>query len=408
MNISDILVLSWKQLRQRRLRTLLTMLAVAVGVTSIIALSAQVSGVSESISNNLSKLGPDTIIVTVRGSQPFSDADVFAMETLEGVSRVIPTTQMRVNISGVNDITVNIIGIRALDFVDLLTNFKIVDGGMYFDAPSPQALIGENVAVDSSSGLVRYSSGQPILARSGTRSITLTVVGVLGTYGGATLIQPDNSVFVPLDYLKQLVRGSGYSTVFVKADSTEDVDSVTQLIGQAFSGRVNVISINQITNTVVQITGQVGLLLVAVAGTSFIAAGLGTLNIMMISVLERVREIGIFKSLGMKDREVLSIYLVQGILVGSLGIVVGMGLGVGVAFLLPAAIEMLGTGAGRGGGAFASAGASVGFSMSYTPIISLQYVAIASATSIIVTVLSTAYPARRASKLKPVDALKYE
>jgi putative ABC transport system permease protein len=160
---------------------------------------------------------------------------------------------------------------------------------------------------------------------------------------------------------------------------------------------------------------MITLLLVAIASTAFIAAGLGTLNIMMISVLERVREIGIFKALGMKDKEVLSIYIIQGLIVGFLGVLVGLGAGTALAYALPAALQSFGagmtsTGGGVGGGfgGMGAFGGSGGFSMSFTPLISFYYVGIASATSLIVTLLSTAYPAWRASKLRPVEALKYE
>lgn len=413
MRLSDILILSWRQLKQRRLRSILTMLAVAVGVTTIIALSAQVEGVSATISQSLGKLGPDSIILTMRGRSPFTDADVASLQTFDGVSRVIPMLTTFVRVPGLND-PVNLVGISALDLANLLGESRLRDGQMYFDAPSPQALLGYKVAFDDT-GQFRYSPGQPILARSGQRSIALAVVGVLDTYGAAPLLQPDNAIFVPIEYIKQILRGTGYTMVIVKAENIQNVEPISQLVTQVYSGRVNVMSIKQITDTVIQITGMITLLLVGIASTAFIAAGLGTLNIMMISVLERVREIGIFKALGMKDKEVLSIYIIQGLIVGFLGVLVGLGAGTALAYALPAALQSFGagmtsTGGGVGGGmgGIGAFGGSGGFSMSFTPLISFYYVGIASATSLIVTLLSTAYPAWRASKLRPVEALKYE
>lgn len=399
MRLSDIVVLSWRQLTQRRLRSVLTVLAVAVGVITIVALSAQVEGVSASIFESFEKLGPSTIIVSVRGRTPFTDADVMIMESLEGVAKAMPILTTGVRVPNVDSV-VPVIGISSVDLIDFLGEFQMRDGSIFFDAPAPQAVLGYNIAVDAS-GQVRYQAGQPVLGQASQRTFMLTAVGILDLYGTATVVQPDNSIFVPLDYLKQVLRSSSYSLVVVKAANSEQVEAVSELISYAFSGRVSITSIKQITSTVVQITGQVNLLLLGIAGTSFIAAGLGTLNIMMISVLERVREIGIFKALGMRDKEVLSIYVLQGGLIALLGISVGMLLGVSLAYVLPVALGGLRS-------ELAPGTRNALGTLAYEPKISPVYIAVASLVSIVVTLLSSSYPAWRASKLRPVEALKYE
>ena len=399
MRLSDIVVLSWRQLTQRRLRSVLTVLAVAVGVITIVALSAQVEGVSASIFESFEKLGPSTIIVSVRGRTPFTDADVMIMESLEGVAKAMPILTTGVRVPNVDSV-VPVIGISSVDLIDFLGEFQMRDGNIFFDAPAPQAVLGYNIAVDAS-GQVRYQAGQPVLGQASQRTFMLTAVGILDLYGTATVVQPDNSIFVPLDYLKQVLRSSSYSLVVVKAANSEQVEAVSELISYAFSGLVSITSIKQITSTVVQITGQVNLLLLGIAGTSFIAAGLGTLNIMMISVLERVREIGIFKALGMRDKEVLSIYVLQGGLIALLGISVGMLLGVSLAYVLPVALGGLRS-------ELAPGTRNALGTLAYEPKISPVYIAVASLVSIVVTLLSSSYPAWRASKLRPVEALKYE
>ena len=408
MRASDILVLSSRQLKERRLRSILTILAIAVGVTTIIALSAQVEGVREAIIQNLAILGPETVIVQARGTMPFTDADVSRLRGLEGVSTVTPLLIMNVRVTGLED-PVNLVGISSLDLASLLGEVRLLDGSVYLDAPAPQALIGYTVAIDEV-GQTRYEAGQPILVQIGERPTMMTVIGVLDNYGTMLMIQPENSVFIPVEYVKTLVRGGGYRIIMVEAASAEDVDQLVEVIGYVFGGRASVTSLKQITETVISITSQINLLLIGIAGTSFIAAGLGTFNIMMISVLERVREIGILKALGMKDRGVLSLYMIQGVLVGVLGSLVGLVLGFGVSYLIPLMLEgfMAGPSSAGGHGAAPAGGMGAGFALSFTPIVSLSNIGVAVSISIAVTLLSSLYPAWRASRLRPVEALRYE
>ncbi|MEM3056492.1 MAG: FtsX-like permease family protein [Candidatus Bathyarchaeia archaeon] len=392
----DLLRISWRQLRERRLRSILTILAVAVGVTTIISASAQVEGARVSILENLGKLGPDSIIVTVRGRVPFTDIDVARIKSLYGVAKATPVLRMNVRIPGM-DTPVALVGISSRDLPDFLGELRLYEGGLYPDLPTPQAVIGNKIAIDEA-GQIRYREGQPIVVQMGQRQLLFTVTGVLNTYGAAGIFPPDTSIFIPVEYYNNLVRGVGYSVVLVKAEDMELVDQVSETIGEVFGGRATITTIKHITETVTRITDQINFLLTAIASTSFIAAGLGTLNIMMISVLERVREIGILKALGMRDRGVLLIYVFQGLLIGIFGSLVGFAMGSIVAYLIPGLISGMSQRAGMAG-EFPR--------LAYSPIISPSYLAVASLISIMVTLLATAYPSWRASKLKPVEALRY-
>ena len=400
MKVLDILVLSWRQLKERRLRSVLTILAIAVGVTTIIALSAQVEGVKGGIIESLGTLGPNTIIVTVQGKMPFTDADVARLRELEGVSMVTPILIINGRVAGLEG-SVTLIGASSSDLVNFLGEVRLLDGSMYLDVPAPQTVIGYSIAIDEV-GQTRYKVGQPILVQIGKTPIMMTVVGILDTYGTSPMmIQPDNTIFMPIEYVKALVRTGAYNVIMVKAASTENMDQIIELIKYIFGGRASITSIKQITETVINVTSQINLLLLGIAGTSFIAAGLGTFNIMMISVLERVREIGILKALGMKDKDVLSLYIIQGVLVGFIGSLIGLILGCGAAFLIPALLGGFTMGP-RGGGQTSSA------TFSFTPIISPLYISIATTISIVVTLISSIYPAWRASRLSPIEALRYE
>ncbi|MCS7096984.1 MAG: ABC transporter permease [Candidatus Methanomethylicia archaeon] len=395
MRIRDVTRLALKQLMERRLRTILTMLAIAVGVTSIIALSAQVEGVKTEILKNLEKLGPNTIMVTRRTATLFTDVDIANLKSISGVEAVAPLFIFSARVSGV-DSMVTVIGVSSLDLLLILGEISLMSGELYYDVPSPQAIMGYNIAVDVT-GMNRFNVGQPILVQTGSRNIMLIGIGILNPYGASTIVNPDNSIFISLEYIKTLLRVSGYTTLVVKVRSLEEINQVMENIRYMFGNRANIMSVEQITSTVQLVTSQVNLLLMSIAATSFIAAGLGTFNIMTISVLERIREIGILKAIGMKDKGVLKLYLFQGLILGCLGSLIGIIFGLIISYVIPLVIGDNITRLGI-----------MGRNTSYTPIITIQNILVATIIAIMVTLIASAYPSWKAAKMKPVDALRYE
>jgi putative ABC transport system permease protein len=396
MKLKGLLKLALKQLMERRTRTILTILAIAVGVTSIVALSAQVEGVSNEIFKTLEKLGPNTIIVTVRSGGLFTDVDVSNVKGLSGVAKVAPIFITTARVTGIND-RITILGASTTDMQTVLGSINLIKGEAYYDVPSPQAVIGYNIAVDDT-GAYRYDVGQPILVQIGSRNIMMITVGILDSYGTSTIINPDTTIFIPIDYLRLLLRTSGYTAIIVKTNSIDDVDSVMELIRYMFGSRASITSIKQITSTVQAVTSQISLLLVGIAGTSFVAAGLGTFNIMTISVLERVREIGILKAIGMKDRGVLALYLSQGLILGILGSGIGVILGAAIAYIIPILLS--------GGARINVSGQNV--LSTYTPKVTPTYIFMSVMIAVLVAVVSSAYPSWKAAKMNPVEALRYE
>jgi ABC-type antimicrobial peptide transport system permease subunit len=137
MNISELLRLAYRDISQRRLRASLTMLSVAIGVASIIALVSQTAGIQQSVIDTLYKLGPSTMILMPRGYQ-LTRADVVRISELQGVAKVIPVVQMPASIyrSG-QQIQVTLLGIRSTTLESLVGDIKILEGSIYPDAPIP-------------------------------------------------------------------------------------------------------------------------------------------------------------------------------------------------------------------------------------------------------------------------------
>lgn len=406
MNPYDALRLAWKQLVQRKLRTALTVLAVAVGVMVIIALSSHTQGLYVSFIANFEKLGPTTVIVTSAGTRLLSDTDLYRITELPNVASVIPMRSLGGSVEGLNT-RVSVVGVRSYELKELLGgNVDLNDGNLFPDSPIPAAVVGYNIAYDPSSGRKLIDVGQVIVVRVGSRSLVLNVLGILNYYGSLVFLSsPDDTIYIPLEYFVRFSGTQGYSAVMVKASDVSVVSEVADNVRTLLGARARITTVQSVINTFTTILNQINLLLVSIASTSFIAAGLGTFNIMMISVLERTREIGLIKALGMRDSEVLLLYLTQGLLVGIIGGLIGFGLGIVLSHAL-SYVFSFGMGAAPVGGGPGAARSS-NFA-SYTPIVSNYYTLIAIFLSMFTTAVASIYPSWRAARLNPVEALRYE
>lgn len=418
MRYQDLVRIAFKDLTQRRLRTSLTMLSVAIGVASIIALVAQTMGIQESVVNALYKLGPSTIMMIPRGYM-LTQADVARISELQNVDRVIPVLQVPGTIyrSG-QQVQVTLLGVRSADLEVLLGGLKILDGAIYPDAPVPVGMAGYNVAFPpDQGGSQSIYVGQPLTVQVGfgqfRQSIQLQIVGIVAQYGSTAFFSPDSSIIMPIDELMKILNRRSYSVLVVRAASVDAVNDLSSTLSTMYGNNVEILTVQQITETVSSIIGQFGLLLASIAGISLTVAGLGTLNIMMITVLERTREIGVMKAVGFKNRDVLALYLLEASLIGIVGGIIGIALGSGGAQILPHILSytFLRTPQQRGPGSSAGGpggGGAQQFSLSYNPVIPIDITLTAFVIAVMVSIAAGLYPAWRASRMEPVRALRYE
>jgi putative ABC transport system permease protein len=407
--IGDTLYAAWTSVITHKLRSFLTILGVVIGVSAVIILLSVGKGTEASILGRLSNLGANQIIVTpgsstaggVRGG--FGSASTLTLEdanaiaaNVSGISAVAPVSRTNLQaVYGNQNFNVQVLGITT-SYQDI-NNLVVSEGDLLnqqqIDNYQRVALIGSGVATNL------FQGDDPLDQQIRMGSNVYTVVGVLETTG-AGFNSVDNNILVPLSTLQELVSNqvtaSGQhvvSSITVQAVDQNSVASVESQIMVLLEQRHNIplggsddftlTSTDQITSTITAATSSLTLLLGAIAGISLLVGGIGVMNIMLVSVTERRREIGIRKALGAKERDIWGQFLVDSALLTFTGGIIGLGIG----WLGSYAISRTGA---------------------LTTIITPDVVALAVGVSIAIGLFFGFYPAWQGSRLDPIQALRAE
>jgi putative ABC transport system permease protein len=433
----DIFGYSFNAIKLRKLRAGLTTLGVVIGIAAIVALLSITSGLEASLTSQLTEgTSADTLIVTAGGGfagfggggaagggSGFGGATSTASSD-SGFALYVNDTEIISSLSSDIEATVGVIsrsGYVETDDLNASVTLYAVDFGIYEQVYSStfvtqdgsiptnpdedEVIVGARVIDPGDNGTRYFRTGDHInitWTNSTTyppknETMTVTVSGVLEEIGGLSMSGPsDSGVYMPIETAQDFFGTTKCSMIVVKlTDSREaTIDAVTDAIKDYYGSDVSVISSTSMLSTINSIFSIIQLFLVGIAGISLLVAGVGIMNIMFVSMIERTREIGILKALGMKSRTVLSIFIgesaIIGVLGGVIGIVAGYGLAVVVANIL-------------GSGLLGSTGG-----LTLTPVLTPIVLLGAFGFGVGVSVLFAWYPAWKASKLKPVDALRYE
>jgi ABC-type antimicrobial peptide transport system permease subunit len=429
MNPKDILKLSIQGMSQRKLRTGLTVLTVMIGVATIISLISLVTGVTASITQSLDTIGPTTIYMSALGPDGmFTNAQISEIESLPNVSSVIPVLRFSANIttsSGSESETV--LGIENTSLLPVLGKIDMASGSVYSDSGVDQALIGYSVAYPGTGVSSGITLDQPlylsnIRTASGIKTTPVIPTGILGVYGTSFFVDPDTTIFMPLTQAESIIGKYSYNVLVIKASSLNATSSLSTMLSNIFGSGATVLSVQSLTSVVSSITGTLTILLGSIGGISLIVAGIGILSIMMVSVSERTKEIGILKSIGFKQKDIMVLFLSEAVMIGVIGGMVGMVAGVGGSYVLPAVLSHGSSFSGNGAtpphsGVGSNTGSSfkrvsVGFNRSssanFRPVVTPQTLIIAFAIALIISIAAGLYPAWKASKVDPIIALRSE
>jgi putative ABC transport system permease protein len=440
MRARDVLSYSFSAIKLRKLRAGLTTLGVVIGIAAIVALLSITQGLQNTITSQLQTgLATDTLIVSP-GRSIFSQGGagigggisggdsgfkllVNDTATIDGLSPDIAgsvaTIQRAVYFnSSERSFVMNVIGVDFAEYSNIYGSNTLVaeTGAINLNPQNDEIVIGNTLHDPWKNGTLLYSVDEnvEIVWTNATarppknETYTGRITAVLKEIGGFSFGGPsDTGVYIPISQAQSFFDTDECSQIIVKLTKSDQatINSVSELITDAFNGEVSVISSTAVLNLLGSVFSIIQLFLVGIAAISLLVAGIGIMNIMIVSLIERTREIGILKALGMKSRTVLLIFLGESVIIGLIGAVLGIGLGWVLANVTAIIFSGGGPFAGIGNGQGAGVGAG---GMDIVPVLTPTVLLGALGFGIGVSVIFALYPAWRASKLKPVEALRYE
>ncbi len=402
MRLRSTIVIALRALRRNKLRSILTALGIIIGVGAVIAMVSIGNGAKSQVEAQVASLGQNVVTVFSGnftaggarggwGSAPTltpADATAIAAE-IPNILGVSPEVRDRSQILG-NGLNWNtqVLG-TSPDYPDIRT-WPVADGSIFTEqdvrSVAKVAVIGQTVADQLYPGL------DPVGQTLRIRNIPFKVVGVLSEKGFNLFgSDQDDIVLVPYtSHMKRLSRRTNINSILIRAATADAIprvqQDVTDLLSQRRAGREPDFTVrNQVefAQAATATTRTMTVLLGAIAGVSLIVGGIGIMNIMLVSVTERTREIGIRLAVGAHGRDVLLQFLIEAVILSSLGGLLGILIGIGSSQL-------------------------ISWLNGWPVLVSTTAVVVAFVFSATIGVFFGFYPARKAAQLDPIDALRYE
>lgn len=386
MKIFNIIKIAFKNIRSNKLRSGLTMLGLIIGIASVIVLVGIGTGATTSVTESVQNLGTDILTLSISSSDTSLDYDqVDELLEISNISKVAPyksisatanrgqTTSSRANVIATND-----------NYLDI-TNVRISDGRSIslidIENSSKICILGSEI----SSTL--FNLVNPIGQNLKLNGDNYTVVGVLTEQGSSMGNNIDNMILIPITTAKYFDEDTSISNVYIKVQNEDLMDQTSTLIENFIREKLlissdyySVTSQSSMLDAMDDISSTLSLLLGGIASISLIVGGIGVMNVMLVSVTERTKEIGIRKSLGARKRDILIQFLIESLVLSLLGGFIGILLGLTIG----------------------NVAEKIGYSFSAsTSIIFISFF-----SSAFIGLIFGIFPAYRAACLKPIDALR--
>ncbi len=389
MNLMQALKMAFKALLSNKMRAILTMLGVIIGVFAVTTMVTLVDGAANEIVSEIRNQGSNLVVVSRRRIYTITAQDMKAVRELDGIAALSPYVSFGTMVSSRYAVQpepayAQIEGVSS-DY-NLIRNVEL-QSGRFLTAFDDEGN-SQDVAVIGTKVAETLFGRQDVLGETLLiRGYRFTIIGVLEEQGTSLLGDSDSRILMPFSVAQRVGGISVTQQLYISAESEDIISSLTSNIRGYFdraynmTGAVSTSSMTQITQMVGQVMNLMTILLSAIAGISLVVGGIGIMNIMLVSVAERTREIGIRKAIGAKRPAILTQFLIEAVLLTFMGGLLGVGLTYGATAILENIMDI-------------ALNVTTG-----VVIIGLSF-------SVLVGVLFGMYPAVKASGLHPIDALR--
>ncbi len=403
MKPKDLIQETYTALSSNKARSGLTILGIVIGIGSVIAMVSIGQGAQSSIQSSIEGLGsnlltifPGTvqpgrgIISSGRGAaQTLKTDDMDAIRTIQGVSLVAGEIDRRFQVSAPTGNNTNVTIIGTIPEYAQIRSLNIAEGSFITD--SNQSSLGRVAVLGSQVVSDLFGEDDPLGQSIRIGNSMFKVIGTLQSKGGSGFANLDDMVFVPLSTAQKVLTGIDFlSTIAVSVQSKDQMTDVSQQITDLLSVKhrvatpdFSIISQADILGTLNQVTSAFTAFLAAIASISLVVGGIGIMNMMLTTVTERTREIGLRKAIGATQQDIHRQFLIEATTLTFLGGTIGIFLGWLISYIVT----------------------SLGLIQTK---VSLSSVILAFGVSAAIGIIFGYYPARRASKMNPIEALRYE
>ncbi|WP_055666453.1 ABC transporter permease [Desnuesiella massiliensis] len=392
MNFVQAFKMAIKSIVGNKIRSLLTMLGVIIGVGAVIAATAFAEGSTKQITDSIQGLGTNLVQVTITGRNSnrnvsYEDLEKLKEENSSLIASIAPQVSSSVTVKvGSKSRTTTVIG-TSPDY-EIIKNTHVQSGRFLIpldiDYNQKVALVGTAVVNDI------FQGANPIDKTLKINGIIFKVVGVLEEKENGGTQTADDQIIIPVSVAARITGAGNAKNFLVQATAAETVDKVVEVVTVLLtkvyknSNTFRVFNQAQMLSTLNTITGTMMLILGGIATISLVVGGIGIMNIMLVSVTERTREIGIRKSIGAKKKNILTQFLIEALMVTGIGGIIGVIFGLSIIKFIIGGFKIV------------------------PEVYSIKWIMLSFGISLIIGVVFGMYPAKKAANLNPIDALMYE
>lgn len=402
--LNNAFLIAIKEIKRNLLRSFLTILGIVIGVASVIAMVMIGDGTTANVQQSITKLGTNMLTLRVgqerRGvprednsAKPFSESDISAIKNeLQNIKAVAAENSNRMNVVyGNKSNTASVIGTSNDYFI--IKDWEVTDGRVFDEHEEnngkSSCLIGTTIVKQL------FGDENPIGVNIRLKNLSCNVIGVLKSKGASAFgSDQDEIVIVPLKMYQQKIKGDkDISSILISITDEKYIENakteITALMQERRAIKLeepdnfHIRDMQDLLSTMTSTTKMLTYLLGSIAGISLLVGGIGIMNIMLVSVTERTREIGTRLAIGAMENEVLLQFLVEAIVLATLGGIIGIFLGLGIGYITVNVMEL-------------------------PFILNHKIILISFVFSTLIGVFFGYFPARKAARLNPIDALRYE